>query len=268
MAPENLELLRTVYGPTTWEVYDKLDQSLNPAGPDVLFDMAAELIEPEAVVLDAGSRNGAHLIELVRRFGVRGVGVEPVPLHVEMAIDEVRAAGMQSHIEIHEGALNQMVFSDDTIDFVWCRDVLEQVDDMPSALAELARVMRPGSAMLVYTTVVTARLAAPERDMLRSSLGNVDRNLDRAYLEAAFATAGFATESVLDVGTQWREYAEERTQPVSQSLLRLARLRRQEEEIVEEHGEAVFNHIEANLHWELFQFLGKLTSLVYVLRSP
>jgi len=32
------------------------------------------------------------------------------------------------------------------------------------------------------------------------------------------------------------------------------------------HGEEIVAHVEANLHWEAYQFLGKLLPLVYVLR--
>ena len=69
------------------------------------------------------------------------------------------------------------------------------------------------------------------------------------------------------IGTEWREHAEERTQPVSRALLRLARLRRQRDDIIAEHGQDIFEHIEANLHCEVFQFLGKLEPIVYVLRA-
>jgi hypothetical protein len=64
---------------------------------------------------------------------------------------------------------------------------------------------------------------------------------------------------------EWREHAEERTQPVSRALLRLSRLRRQRDELVAEHGQDIYDHIETNLHWEVFQFLGKLQPVVYVL---
>ena len=74
-------------------------------------------------------------------------------------------------------------------------------------------------------------------------------------------------ESVDVIGTEWREFAEERTQPVSRALLRLGRLRRQRNDIVREHGQDIYEHIEANLHWEVFQFLGKLEPLVYILRA-
>jgi hypothetical protein len=33
-------------------------------------------------------------------------------------------------------------------------------------------------------------------------------------------------------------------------------------------GANIYDHIEANLHWDVFQFLGKLLPVVYVLRAP
>ena len=67
------------------------------------------------------------------------------------------------------------------------------------------------------------------------------------------------------IGTEWREYGEEHTQPASRALLRLSRLRRQREDIVAVHGQDIYEHVEANLHWEAFQFLGKLEPVIYVL---
>jgi hypothetical protein len=49
-------------------------------------------------------------------------------------------------------------------------------------------------------------------------------------------------------------------------LLRLSRLRRQRESITANHGEDIYRHIEANLHWEVFLLLGKLRPIVYLLR--
>ena len=267
MPPRNLKRLSRVYGPATWDVYERLDVSLNPAGPDSLFDRAATYMAASHVVLDAGCRDGAHLIEMVRRFDVAGVGVEPVAVHVERAEEAVRAAGLADRITLHHGVMQQLPYPDSYFDFVWCRDVLEQVDDLGGALVEVLRVMKPAARLLVYTTVATDLLTADDADLMRRHLGNVDGNLDRAALEAAYARSGYAVESVQVIGTGWGEYAEERTQPVSRALLRLARLRRQRNDIVREHGQDIYEHIEANLHWELFQFIGKLEPLVYVLRA-
>jgi hypothetical protein len=37
---------------------------------------------------------------------------------------------------------------------------------------------------------------------------------------------------------------------------------------VEAAGEEIYGHIEANLHWGVHQFLGKLLPTVYLLRKP
>lgn len=268
MPPENLGSLTTVYGPATWDVYSMLDASLSPAGPDQLFEIAGAHLSPGSVVLDAGCRDAAHLVELVRRFDVTGFGVEPVALHVERALAAVESASMSDRVEIHESMIQSMPIPDASVDFIWCRDVFEQVDDVDGALAHLRRVSKPGGPMILFTTVVTNALNSDERSLLRGHLGNIDQNLDREWLEERFIDNGFSVESVQSVGTEWREFAEERTQPVSNALLRLSRLRRNVDAIVAEHGASIYQHVEANLHWELFQFLGKLEPLIYTLRRP
>jgi hypothetical protein len=101
--------------------------------------------------------------------------------------------------------------------------------------------------------------------MLHRHLGNVPENLYRGHVETAFARAGLRIGRTVEIGTEWREHAEERAQPVSQALLRLARLRRQHDAVVADHGQDVYDHVEANLHWEVFQLLGKLEPVVFVL---
>jgi SAM-dependent methyltransferase len=219
-------------------------------------------------VVDLGCRNGAHLIELVRRYDVVGVGVEAVELHVQVARAAVRNAGLADRITLHEGVMQALPYPDGSFDLVWCRDVIEQVDDLDGALREMVRVMKPRSYGLLYTTVTTDLLTAQDAAILRNHLGNVEGNLDRTTLEDAFTQSGLTIETTTAIGTEWIEHEEERNQPVSRALLRLARLRRQRNDIVAEHGLDIYQHIEANLHWEVFQFLGKLEPLVYTLRAP
>jgi hypothetical protein len=88
--------------------------------------------------------------------------------------------------------------------------------------------------------------------------GNLER-LGRVY--------GPTTWSVYETAVRAAGLPGMVTQPVSRALLRLARLRRQREDIVAHHGQDIYDQVEANLHWELFQFLGKLEPLVHVLRA-
>lgn len=64
--------LTQVYGPTTWDVYERLDRSLDPNGPDWLHELADQYLHPDDVVLDAGCRDGEHLIRLVSANQVTG----------------------------------------------------------------------------------------------------------------------------------------------------------------------------------------------------
>ncbi|MEV6417461.1 hypothetical protein [Kribbella sp. NPDC051718] len=120
--------------------------------------------------------------------------------------------------------------------------------------------------MVVFTQTATELLTTGEAEMMSRHLGNVIANLNETTLETAFADAGLVIDEKDVIGTEWREYAEERTQPVSRALLRLARLRRTRKAVVAEHGEDIYHHVEANLHWEAYQFLGKLRPTVYTLK--
>jgi len=108
VAPRNLDRLTRVYGPATWDVYGRLDVSFDPRGPDWRHDLAAEHLRPGDVVLDAGCRDAEHLIRLVQRNDVTGVGVEPVEVHVERARAAIEAAGLSERITLHHGVIHDL----------------------------------------------------------------------------------------------------------------------------------------------------------------
>jgi len=261
----NREQLSRVYSEETWRVYDLLDQSLEPRGPESLYDLAGEYLKVGSKVLDTGCRDATYLIELVRRYGVTGVGVDPVEVHIERARVAVETANAEEKIELLVGVMQDLPFPDGHFDFIWCRDVIEQVYDLEPALRESARVLSPEGHMLVYTTFATDRLSPLEAEMMNRHLGNVPSNLVERNVEEAFARAGLTIDRKDVIGTEWREYLEERTKPASRSLIRLSRLRRQHDALVEKFGRDVYDHVEANLHWEVFQFLGKLAPMLYIL---
>jgi ubiquinone/menaquinone biosynthesis C-methylase UbiE len=264
--PRNRTQLSRVYSDETWRVYDALDQSLAPRGPSSLYDVAGRYLKAGSKILDAGCRDAAHLIELVQRYGATGVGIDPVELHIDRAQAAVEAAELEDRIKVFVGVMQELPFADGHFDFVWCRDVVEQVDGLEAALRETSRVLSPDGRMLVYATFLTDRLSAQEAELMNRHLGNVPANLVEQNVEDAFARAGLTIQEKDLVGTEWREYAEERTKPASLALLRLSRLRRQRAALVARFGEDICDSVEANLHWETFQFLGKLLPTVYVLR--
>ncbi len=259
--------LERVYGPLTWTLYEQLDVSSNPRSPEWLRGLAAGLLPPDGSVLDAGCRDAAHLVQLAHDHPeITAVGVEPVPIHVRAAEEAVAAAGLSDRVIIIGGEIATVAGQGRTFDLVWCRDVLEQVADLPTAVVDLAKLTRPDGSLLVFTTVATDALGPADAALLGHHLGNVPENLSRAAVESAFAAAGLRTVATHEIGTEWREWAEERHRPASTALLRLGRLRRDRARFVAAHGAEIVAHVEANLHWETFQFLGKLLPIVYVLR--
>jgi 2-polyprenyl-6-hydroxyphenyl methylase/3-demethylubiquinone-9 3-methyltransferase len=233
-----------------------------------MLALAVERLTAESRVLDVGCRDASHLIELVRASGAKGVGLDPVGRLVEQARKAIVEAGSTSGLRSSEGVMQHLPFPDELFDLVWCRDVIEIVEDLGAGMAEIAGVLRPGGHLILFTVLATERLQPNEAQMLRNqSLALVADNLAEENVEDAFRRAGLAVIVRDEVGTEWREYAEERSQPASQALLRLARLRRQRERIVEQAGEDICAHIESNLHWLVYQFLGKLLPTIYVLRK-
>lgn len=262
----HLANLSRVYSEETWRVYTQLDHSLNPRGPDWLLTRAGQLLAPKSVVLDFGCRDAYHLIRLAQDNDVTGVGVEPVADHVRQARAAVTEAGLDQRIRVWHGTMEDCPLPDQHVDLVWCRDALEQVEPLVPALRQTARVLKPDGHLLAYTTLATDLLEPGEAAMLRHHLGNVPPNLHEETLVAAFAAAGLAIQQQEVLGSEWQEYAEERTRTASRALVRLSRLRRQREAIMAGHGEDIYRHVEANLHWEVYLLLGKLRSVVYLLQ--
>lgn len=54
-----------IYSETFWRLFESLDRSLEPAGPDTLHDIAAPYLSADARILDVGCRDASHLIRLV-----------------------------------------------------------------------------------------------------------------------------------------------------------------------------------------------------------
>ena len=101
----------------------------------------------------------------------------------------------------------------------------------------MRRVLRPAGHLIVYTNLLDGPIDAAETASIHEPLGNVVANLVESDLEDTFADAGFTIKIKHVIGTEWREYLEERDQVVSGELLRLARLRRSRDRVVDRYGE-------------------------------
>jgi ubiquinone/menaquinone biosynthesis C-methylase UbiE len=262
----HLERLANAYSSKHDPLFTELDRTLNPRGPEILSETAGHYLGPNSLILDVGCRDALYLIRLVKEHSARGVGLDPLPEHMDRANQAVRDAELADRIEIVRGRVESLPWPDATFDFIWCRDVLEDVEYLAQGLGELRRTIRSDGHILIYTVFETDLMEPRESAALHGALGGPRANMKEHNVEDEFRSADLVVELKDVIGTEWREYEEERTQPVSRNLLRLARLRRNRREVLQRFGEDGYRVAEASLQWLPYLLMGKLKPVLYILR--
>lgn len=247
------------------EVEAILDRSLSPRGATSLFDTVAALgIGPDDVVLDIGARDARHSLTLVEQFGCEVVAVDPVTRHVEEARRATREHG--DRIDVRHGRIEVLPVDDDSVDVIFCRDVLSHVADLATALSECHRVQVAGGHMVIYQTFATDRMESTEASTIYESLAVAPESMDPLRLEAEATRSGFSVVSKDVIGSEWREaWEEDGSRRTSRQLLHAARLMRGRDELMAELGETPYRVELANALWGIYQMIGKLEPRVYVL---
>jgi len=127
--------------------------------PDVVEQRRAVLdllaLRPGERVLDIGVGPGLLAVEMARAVGPAGA-VSGVDISEQMlAIAGRRAAGAgpdSAPIEVRAGGADALPYPDASFDAAVSTQVLEYVPDIPGALAEIRRVLKPGGRVLVLDT--------------------------------------------------------------------------------------------------------------------
>ena len=241
----------------------ELQASLEPRGTDWLFQAFAELApEPRQLVVDIGARDAKHAIRLAREHGLRAIALDPMEHHVELARRAVAEAGVD--VDVIQAGIEALPLEDGSADFIWCRDVLVHVD-LERGLAESARALRPGGRMIAYVTCATELLEPREAAALFGALAIVPESTDPAAIESRAGEAGLTLVSRTALGGEWRErMIEDGSWDPRDDLLRLSRLQRRHDELVERHGEAHVAAFAAARAWGIYQLLGKLCPTIYI----
>jgi len=251
-----------------------LDDSLNPRGSAMLYDLVAELPLPRrAAALDVGCGEGGHTVELARRFGMDVRGVDPLAWHLELARRELARQAAElprlaEAVRFELGSAESLPVDDAAADLVWCRDVLVHVEDLPRAYAEFRRVLRPGGRVLVYQMFATELLEPREAERFLPVMGCVPATMAPENTEAAIRAAGLRVERRVVLGTEWGEYDQEHTGKPARNLLHAARLLRDPERYVQRFGQANYDIALGDCLWHVYRMIGKLSGRIYVLTSP
>ena len=146
-------------------------------------------------ILDVGCGPGFYITELLEAVGREGA-VAGADISADMlAVAAKRAAG-HGNVEFHEADATSLPVPDASFERAVCVQVLEYVRDVPAALAEMHRVLRPGGRMLVWDVDwSTVSWHAIDRQLMRQVLAAWDKHLTHPSLPQTFAAqlrnAGF-----------------------------------------------------------------------------
>lgn len=117
---------------------------------ELAFDSILGKIEPPpgSVFLEVGCGSGFHALRLARRgYNVKAVDFSDVVL--DMARQNVRAAGLEHLIDVAREDLTNLSYDDHTFDYALCWGVLKHVPEVERAIEELSRVIAPGGHLIV-----------------------------------------------------------------------------------------------------------------------
>jgi ubiquinone/menaquinone biosynthesis C-methylase UbiE len=132
---------------TTREGYDQWAPFYDEPGNQLLEieePIVREILDglPVGVALDAACGTGRHTAYLAA-LGHRVIGVDS---SAEML---ARAREKVPNGEFHEADLYELPLADDSVDLVVCAIALSHVPDLPRALSELVRVLRPNGHLVI-----------------------------------------------------------------------------------------------------------------------
>ena len=151
--------------------------------------MLAELHLEGLRVLDVGSGPGYLAAEMVEQ-GAEVVGVDVSGPMLEMA------AELHPQIEFRTGDATGLPFPDQSFDLVCSTQVLEYVSDIPVALSEFLRVLRPGGLTAILDTDWDSAVwSVDDRPRLRRILDAWEQHVADPHLPVRLAAelraAGF-----------------------------------------------------------------------------
>jgi ArsR family transcriptional regulator len=150
------------------------------------------LLDPEVVVGDLGCGSG-RIAATVAPYARSVVAVDSSPEMLEVA--RARLAGF-GNVEVVQGRIEELPLAPASLDLALVVHLLHHVVDPTAALAEVARVLRPGGR------VVVADVLPHPYDDYRRTMGHVWLGFGRPAIEAAFSEAGLTGERWHEAGVE------------------------------------------------------------------
>jgi ubiquinone/menaquinone biosynthesis C-methylase UbiE len=138
-------------------------------------------------VLDVGCGPGFYVTELLAVVGREG-SVAGVDTSADMLAVAAKRAEGHSNVQFHEADATSLPVPDASFERALCVQVLEYVRDVPAALREMHRALRPGGRVLVWDVDwATVSWHAIDQRLTRRMLAAWDKHLTHPSLPQTLA---------------------------------------------------------------------------------
>lgn len=159
--------------------------------------------EVEAALLDLGARHKVgtlvdlgtgtgRILELVGPQAETGIGIDLSPEMLGFARAHLEQNGIE-HCSVRQGDLYDLPLQDETADLVTLHQVLHYLDDPAAAVAEAARVLKPGGRLLI------ADFAPHDLDFLREEQAHRRLGFAEDEVKSWLAQAGLDLKDVREL---------------------------------------------------------------------
>jgi ubiquinone/menaquinone biosynthesis C-methylase UbiE len=166
-------------------------------------------IGPGSLVLDVCAGLGGPARFLARRFGARVVGVDLSPSRCAGGRRLTRLVGLADRVWMLRGHAQALPFRAAAFAAAVSQEGLLHVPDKQAALAECARVLRPGGRLAFTDWIATPRLSDGERRRLSDWMAATSLQTLDGY-RRLLARAGFAGIEAEDLSSAWTAILQER----------------------------------------------------------
>lgn len=174
-----------------------LGESFHPGGLDLTHRLISHLgLRPDERLLDVASGRGASALAIAETHPIEVCGVDLATRNVEQARTAAASAGLTARVEFRLGDAEALPVGEGEFDAVICECALCTFPDKPTALAQMARALRPGGRIGISdVTAELDRLPARLRTWAAriACIGAAGSSTDYRDLLAA---AGFMVEVV------------------------------------------------------------------------
>ncbi|QDY80165.1 SAM-dependent methyltransferase [Streptomyces qinzhouensis] len=183
------------------------DRTLDQA-TDRLTDLVAERLAaaPGRHLLDVGCGTGRPALRIARATGARVSGISVSNPDLDLARTRAAATALADRVDFRYADACALPFETASFDGAWAIESMMHISDRTTALTEIARILRPGSPLVITDVLLRSPVTGETADLVRRTCRAFQSPSlpEPAELRTALDRAGLELVEFNDIGEHVR----------------------------------------------------------------